>query len=142
MLKRLNEADIELVAKMVLEFKETDINIEKTLDYLENRDNYLIGFIEDEKVVGFISAYSIQRYDGKGNMMYIHEVDIHENYRLKGIGSALINELKLVCKKESYMKMFVITNKSNTGAVSLYKSTDGKSYHNDDIVYTFNSDSF
>jgi ribosomal protein S18 acetylase RimI-like enzyme len=46
-----------------------------------------------------------------------------KKHRQKGIGTALIEQLKSICSTKPMMKMFVGTNRSNEPAVGLYQKT-------------------
>ncbi len=71
-------------------------------------------------------------------MMYIHKVEILEEYREKEIGKHLIGMVKEICQSNKMSKVFVITNKSNIGAVRLYESTGDMGLDDDSIVYWYN----
>lgn len=142
MIKRLTVEDLTLIRDIMLNHFNGKIINDKTLEYFRNENNYLLGFIEDNKVVGILLAYILERCDGRNNMVYVHEVNVLKEYRKRGIGKKLINELKKVCEEKEYMKIFLITNNSNSPAVALYESTGGKLIGDDDVVYEFTSDVF
>lgn len=137
MIKRLMINDIDLLKNSIVE-KGTVIksvsNIEK---FLSNENNYLIAYIENDEILGFVLAYTLQRYDGRGEMLYLHEIDVVESHRKQGIATKLMNEIKELKDKNGFDKIFLVTNKSNDAAVSLYESTGGITSSDDDIIFTF-----
>ena len=137
-IRRLTISDDTKIPMMVEEFRTYSSKLESISQMLENDMNYIIACIDNEKIIGFVLAYELQRYDGKNNMMYIHEVEILEAYRGKGIGKQLMGMVKEICQSKKMSKAFVITNKSNTGAVRLYESTGGMGLDDDSIVYWYN----
>ncbi len=137
MIKRLTVADMHLVSKMLKNSNKENRNIENTKAYLENDSNYFLAYIKQDKIIAYALAYTLQRYDGNESMMYLHEIDVDIDHRRKGIGKMLLSEMKNICANMGFMKLFLITNKSNTSAVSLYESLDGETSSDDDIVYTF-----
>jgi len=137
MIKRMTGTDIGLVQNM-LEEKGTDIkSINNMKDFLLNDSNYFIAYLDKEKIIGFLLAYRLQRYDGRNEMLYLHEIDVLESYRKCGIATKLMDELKSICQENHYDKIFLITNKSNQAAVALYESTGGLSSSDDDIIFAF-----
>lgn len=70
-------------------------------------------------------------------MMYMHAIEVLSEYRKQGIGKALMNELIRICKKNNFVKMFLITEKSNIPAITLYNVTGGKEKHNDYTVFDY-----
>ncbi len=82
--------------------------------------------VTEETVVGFLIAYRLPRVDRLQNMMFLYEIEVAAAYQKKGIGTGLINTLKLICRNEQIMKVWVPTHRSNTAAVNLYKKTGGQ----------------
>jgi ribosomal protein S18 acetylase RimI-like enzyme len=58
-------------------------------------------------------------------MMYLHEIDVLPSYQRQGIGTALIEELKRICRTEGITKMWLGTSESNIAAMALYQKTGG-----------------
>ena len=59
-------------------------------------------------------------------MMFIYEVAVVEQLRRRGIGRALIEEVKRLAQEDGCRKMLVATNKSNEAAMALYRSAGGQ----------------
>lgn len=136
-IRRLTLADDKKILTMVEEFRSYSSKLDSVRQMLEKDMNYMIACIDNEKIIGFVLGYELQRYDGKNNMMYIHEVEILEEYRGKGIGKRIMNKLIDICQSKNMSKAFVITNKSNKRAVHLYESTGGKALDDDSIIYWY-----
>lgn len=135
--KRLNRHDQDLFIHMIHNFRQETITPEKAEEFLSTATNVLLAAICKRKIVGFVLGYILQRYDNKGNMMYIHEVSVLDDYRCQGIGLALMERARTFQIEENLSKSFLITNKSNKRAVSLYEKSQGKGYATDDILYIF-----
>ena len=134
--RRLTSEDAHFVQQIVEQVKSERIVTQRIDDFLRNEMNYVIACIDDSKVVGFVLAYELPRYD-KNNMMYIHEVDVQPEYWRRGIGRRLIAEITRICGERGLYKMFVITNKSNIPACGLYESTGAWVQEDDSIVYCY-----
>ncbi|MBU5439618.1 GNAT family N-acetyltransferase [Tissierella sp. MSJ-40] len=136
--RRLNVNDFNKVIEMVKDFRSIETVAEKAKKFLKNSQNYLVVCLDhNERVIGFVLGYELNRYDDKNNMMYIHEVGILEEYRRMGIGKELMNQMKMICDTRELSKMFLITNKSNIPAVNLYESSGAKCTEDDNIVYWY-----
>lgn len=136
-IRRLNGDDVEKVIDMVEKFRSVITTKKKIIEFLSNNKNYIVACLDNEKIVGFVLGYELQRYDNQNNMIYIHEVNVLSEYRRQGIGKKMMNELKKLCKNNYLSKMFLITRKTNLSAVNLYKATEGKSDNDDDIVFWY-----
>lgn len=137
MIKRLMKNNIDLLKNSIVEKGTVIKSISNVEKFLSNENNYLIAYIENAKILGFVLAYTLQRYDGRGEMLYLHEIDVVETHRKQGIATKLMNEIKELKDKNGFDKIFLVTNKSNEAAVSLYESTGGVASSDDDIIFTF-----
>jgi ribosomal protein S18 acetylase RimI-like enzyme len=145
LVKRLGVGDESLARQAINTLKtETPLDVRENLDveYLEDflrcDNNYLLVALVEEEPVGFILAYRLMRVDREQDMMLFYEVVVDEKHRHQGVGRELILKLKQICRVESIMKMWVSTNKSNTSAVALYKSTGGiEDRHGDELSFTY-----
>jgi ribosomal protein S18 acetylase RimI-like enzyme len=82
----------------------------------------IILIAEDKrKIIGFVSAslidYAFYRYG------YIEELFVEENSRGKGAGAYLIRSIVREMKRMGANTLFVTTEKSNKGAIGLYKKS-------------------
>jgi ribosomal protein S18 acetylase RimI-like enzyme len=91
--------------------------------FLARSENVLIVAEQDGVPTGFLLAYLLDRVDRDQRMVCLYEIDVSEHHRRRGIGRAMIETLKSICKKENAMKAWVITNRSNLAAFRLYEST-------------------
>jgi len=139
MIKRLTTSDLSMIEKLLEEENRETLNPENIRSFLSDTSNYFLAFIHNEQILGYALAYTLARYDGRESMMYLHEIEVKESARRKGIGKKLLNEMNNICEQNGFMKLFLITNKSNKPAVALYESLSGEASNDDDIVYTFKS---
>ena len=91
--------------------------------FLENPFNHLLVAVEGSETIGYIIAYELQRPDREQSMMHLYDITVMNKHWQKGIGTALIEQLKSICSTKPMMKMFVGTNRSNEPAVGLYQKT-------------------
>ncbi len=81
---------------------------------LNNPASVFFAATENSEVIGYIGMSAVI------DEGYIFNVAVTENYRRKGIGSALINELVTYCRKNNFAFVTLEVRESNRGAVSLY----------------------
>lgn len=133
---RLYPKDRNMILEM-LASEHQDLQQDRILGFLSNEHNFFIAAIERNRIVGHVIAYKLQRYDGHNSMMYVHDIDVAEDFRRKGIGRTLLKEMKRICAKESISKMFLVTNASNQAAMAYYASEAGVRKSEDDVVFEF-----
>ena len=69
--------------------------------------------------------------------MFIYEIEVAPKHQRKGIGTALINFVLDIVRKEKMYSAFVFTNHSNEGAVAFYKSTGAVIENGDDLLFYY-----
>ena len=130
-IRRLECRDAVLAREAIATLKITDDTLRRQLSaeymnrFLAKPENYLIVAIADDKPVGYLVGYLLDRIDRDQPMMMLYEIGVDDAYRQRGIGTAMIDLFKLYCRKQNVMKMWVHTNQSNLAAVALYQSTGG-----------------
>jgi GNAT superfamily N-acetyltransferase len=95
-------------------------------NFFRGRRNILVVAAQDGVPIGFLLAYLLDRVDRDQRMVCLYEVDVSEHHRRRGIGRAMIETLKMICRQENAMKTWVITNRtnrSNLAAFRPYEST-------------------
>ncbi len=88
--------------------------------------HYFIAAYVGEEPVGYVFAYRLARFDGRRPQVLLYEIGVAEQYRRRGIGRALIEDLKATANADGCGKMTVPTNRSNEAAMALYRSTGGE----------------
>lgn len=81
---------------------------------IENKTSYFLTATENNEVIGYIGM-SVVIDEG-----YIFNVAVKENYRKKGVASALINELVTYGKKNNFSFITLEVRQSNNPARLLY----------------------
>jgi ribosomal protein S18 acetylase RimI-like enzyme len=144
-IKRITRITLELINELSQTFvkgkpdgKSGEWNLKNARNFVKNLDNIFLLAYKDNKMAGMVSAYRLQRMDDKKAELFFYEIGVKKEFRRKGIGRALIEELKKISKVMGGEEMFVLTNKSNIPAMNLYKTTGGKSSKKaDDIMFSY-----
>jgi len=136
-IQRLKYKDLDTAMEVIKAFFTREFNQDSMTKFLSSDKNYMLVYRIEDKVAGFAYGYELQRFDGRKNMMYMHQVEVLPEFRKGGIGRKLMEGFIEICKNNDCQRLFLITNKSNTAAVTLYERSGGKAPSDDDIVFTF-----
>lgn len=122
-------------ASQFFEVRELVFNEEKLLAFIENQNNLALMEVIEDKVVGLVWGYTLERLDDEP-MMFIYSVDVIKEYRQRGIGKKLVKSFVDYANEHGYRNSFLITDKENIPANMLYKSLKGE-YLKDKVLYFF-----
>lgn len=136
--KQVSSLDESLIPQINMLLDEgTYWDSEQGKKFLANPDNILLLSYSGEKVTGFLSGYRLQRFDNKKAEVLLYEIGVDEAFRRRGIAKSLIHTFKQWAKKTGANEVWVLTNKSNKAAVSLYESEGGVIESTDEQMYVF-----
>ena len=130
--ERMSPANASLAARAINAIKPLaerggeDVAEEWMHEFLESDRNVLILAHQDGTPLGFALGYRLDRVDQARPMMLFYEIEVREDHRGKGIATAMVDRLKGICREQSVMKMWMITDESNVSAMKLYESTGGR----------------
>lgn len=126
-IKRITEVNRELANKVNNLFDEGKVWDHKQGDlFLSNANNLFLLAFENEEPVGFLTAHCLQRFDKRKAEVLLYETCVHSNFRKRGIGKALVAECKNWAKEVGADEIWVLTEKDNLPAMSLYRSSGGQ----------------
>ena len=122
---RLSKENINIISNVGRidneEFSKQDIE-----KFIIDDDNYCFVGILENKIVAFLYGYGLLRPDGKF-MLYIHSIDVLQDYQNNGIGTKLIDYVLNYVKNENkYYKFFVLTENDNIRACKVYQKFANK----------------
>jgi len=103
----------------------------------DDRHYFVVAYV-GEVPVGYVFGYRLSRFDGKPPMVFVYEVAVVEEHRRRGIGRALIEEVKRLAHEDGCRKMLVPTNTSNGAAMALYRSAGGEQGAADATAFWWN----
>jgi ribosomal protein S18 acetylase RimI-like enzyme len=146
-IRRLGPDDYALAREAIQQLKAVDNRGLPDADHLRRflarPENVLIVASRGATPVGFALAYILDRVDRDEKMVMFYEIEVAATDRRRGIGREMVETLKGVCRTAPTMKMWVLTDRSNTPAMKLYESTGGQTNsHHDDVCFVYSSDRF
>jgi ribosomal protein S18 acetylase RimI-like enzyme len=146
--KRLRSQDAKLAQRAINTLKPAqernhkDVTADYMRAFLGEDKNILILGLEDNSPVGFALAYLLDRVDRNQAMMLFYEIVVLDHHQGRGLGTMMINQLKRIGRDRTVMEIWVLTNRSNSAAVNLYRSTGAKPVGDDDVMFVYEADSF
>lgn len=102
--------------------------------FLREPTSFVLGAYVNDAPVGL--AWGLQMRSPSGRLTtYLHELDVHENWRRQGIGSALVTEAMTLARGRGSTKFWLSTGGHNETAQALYESLGGDRKPLGDVNY-------
>jgi ribosomal protein S18 acetylase RimI-like enzyme len=107
--------------------------------FLRDPSSFVLGAYADDEPVGL--AWGLQMRSPSGRLTtYVHELDVHERWRRRGIGSALVTEAMALAGRRGSTKFWLSTGGHNEIAQALYESLGGDRKPLGDVNYWWDLD--
>lgn len=102
--------------------------------FLLEPTSFALGAYVDEAPVGLTWGLTMRSPSGRLTT-YVHELDVSEEWRRQGIGSALIGEAMTLARRRGSTKFWLSTGGHNVVAQALYESLGGARKPLGDVNY-------
>jgi aminoglycoside 3-N-acetyltransferase I len=129
-LKRLTTRDLALMKELLAVYGkafddvETYTGAQPSDGYLQRlldrRDFLTIVALQDQQVVGGLSAYVLEKFERERSEIYIYDLAVAEPHRRHGLATALIGELRRIGSAMGAYVIFVQADPGDTPAIALY----------------------
>lgn len=149
MIRRAEEKDAELILYFIKElakYEKMEDLVTATPDLIrewifEKKRANVIFVLEDEKEVGYaLYFYNYSTFTGKAGL-YLEDLFILPEYRHKGYGLELINELKNICKEENLGRFEWQCLDWNESSIKFYEKLGAKQ-HNQWLIFRMTEEQF
>jgi aminoglycoside 3-N-acetyltransferase I len=97
------------------------------LQLLSNHDFVAIAALDENEVVGGLTAYELPMYSSERSELFLYDLAVKPEYQRMGIGKSLIRTLKDYCTSQGIDVFFVLAHEEDGQAIEFYRSTGGKS---------------
>lgn len=113
--------------------------LEEPEAFLQDPSSFVLGAYTDGAPVGL--AWGLQMRSPSARLTtYVHELDVHQDWRRKGVGSALINEAMALARSGGSTKFWLSTGRHNDTAQALYAALGGDRKPLGDVNYWWDLD--
>jgi ribosomal protein S18 acetylase RimI-like enzyme len=92
------------------------ISIDDAADALSDSRCYLIVTENESGVVGLLSAYRFPNVTSGGEIVYLYDIEVQEQFRNRGFGRSMIDELLRNCRLDRVESVWAGTDTANTPA--------------------------
>ena len=90
---------------------------------LNNKDFYVFVALQQDKVVGGLTAYQLQQYYSKLPLVYVYDLAVKTKYQRQGIGKMLMAGITEYCKNIGVEEVFVQADEVDDYALKFYAAT-------------------
>ena len=104
--------------------------------FLRDPRHHLAVAVEDNVVVGFVSAVHYVHPDKPRPELWINEVGVAPTHQGRGLGKDLLRSILETARGIGCGEAWVLTDRSNIAAMRLYSSSGGTE-PSDQVMYTF-----
>lgn len=101
---RINKVDSDLLERFNKFFPEQKWQVDQSEKFVSDPNNILLLGFEGEIIAGFLTAHRLQRLDERIAEVLLYEIEVNPNFKRKGVGSQLVNELKIISRDAGWMK--------------------------------------
>jgi ribosomal protein S18 acetylase RimI-like enzyme len=102
--------------------------------FLDDRSNILLLAMRGERVVGSLIGHSLRRPHDRAPQFLLYEIDVLPEHRQSGIGKALVEGFVDKANAAGANEVWVLTNRSNVAAMSMYRACGFDPEHQDDVM--------
>jgi len=105
-------------------------------EFIRDPRHHLAVAIDGGQVVGFASGVQYVHPD-KPSEMWINEVGVAPSHQGRGLGKAVLGTLIRHAEHLGCREAWVLTDRSNSPAMSLYASSGGEEARGEHVMFTF-----
>lgn len=136
-IKILNHGDADILKNVDPDVFDDPINIARAIEFLGDRRHHLGVAIDGDLVVGFVSAVHYVHPDKPCPELWINEIGVAASHQRQGIGKQLMNAIFAVGRKLDCESAWVLTDRENTAAISLYSVGGNPEPPTDHVMFSF-----
>ena len=137
-IKVLGSKDTGVLMNVAPGVFDNPIDPRMTNAFLGDPHHHLAVAVEEDLVVGFVSAVHYAHPDKSRPELWINEVGVAPTHQGRGLGSDLLRSILEAGRRNDCSEAWVLTDRSNTPALRLYSSSGGS--ESDQVMFTFRLD--
>ena len=106
-------------------------------EFLGDPRHRLVVALDEDTVVGFVSAVTYVHPDKPAPELWINEIGVAPTHQNQGIGKSLMRAILEEAKRSGCSEAWVLTDRINLPAMAMYKSSGGEETLPDPTMFTF-----
>jgi ribosomal protein S18 acetylase RimI-like enzyme len=106
-------------------------------EFLADTRHRLVVALDNDLVVGFVSAVIYLHPDKPAPELWINEVGVAPTHQRQGIGKRLMQTVLEEAKRSGCTEAWVLTERDNAAAMTMYTSGGGTETLPDPVMFTF-----
>ena len=106
-------------------------------EFLGDPRHRLVVALDEDTVVGFVSAVIYVHPDKPAPELWINEIGVAPTHQQRGIGKSLMQAILEEAKRSGCSEAWVLTDRINLPAMAMYKSSGGEETLPDPTMFTF-----
>ena len=108
-----------------------------TQEFLNDPRHRLVVALDEDLVVGFISAVIYLHPDKPAPELWINEIGVAPTHQRQGIGRRLLQAMLDEAKRSACTEAWVLTERENLPAMAMYRSISGEESTPDPVMFTY-----
>lgn len=117
-----------------IESPKTNEQLMKTIQLaFQNENSKLLVISENSHVIGFAFFNICIGMESAGKYVWLNEMHIHKNYRSRGFGKILFEELKKWCEENEILRIMAMMDESEVRTKKFYEAMNFDIYAQDII---------
>ena len=136
-IKPLGPTDSYLLNNIAEDVFDDPVVEASTREFLNDHRHRLVVALDQDIVVGFVSAVIYLHPDKSAPELWINEIGVAPTHQRQGIGKALLQAILDIAKRSGCSEAWVLTDRANLPAMAMYKSAGGEETLPDPTMFTF-----
>lgn len=136
-IKLLTAPDAHLLNNVAPDVFDDPIVEASAREFLNDSRHRLVVALNNDLVVGFVSAVIYIHPDKPAPELWINEIGVAPAHQRQGIGKRLLQTMLEEAKRLGCSEAWVLTERDNLPAMAMYKSTGGEETPPDPVMFTY-----
>lgn len=136
-IKLLTAADSHLLHNVAADVFDDPIVESSAEEFLNDPRHRLVVAVDNELVVGFVSAVIYIHPDKPAPELWINEIGVAPTHQRQGIGKRLLQGMLEEAKRSGCTEAWVLTERENLPAMAMYRSSGGRETPPDPVMFTY-----
>jgi aminoglycoside 6'-N-acetyltransferase I len=136
-IKLLGPTDLHILNEVAEDVFDDPIVETSAQEFLGDPRHRLVVALDNNVVVGFVSAVIYVHPDKPTPELWINEIGVAPTHQRQGIGKALMQAILYEAKQSGCTEAWALTDRLNLPAMAMYKSAGGAETLPDPMMFTF-----